>query len=519
MAIDLHIIPRIHILIATYCLFLIYVFVIVGLGIVPVFGNGRYFRFGTPVILEADPTRVLIIDDMGTSVAIMMLLGLEQFVHVVLSEVMEWKKSSEIPMVAVYSGIITYYLRYALHVIFMRSQISFVVSIVFMDLLATAVCKTISIRQRKKIARNGWSQVNMTFVCIVQIACIPLLFSIYIYSGLFQSAYFKIGTPLIIFGTTDVDNKVHYWVIAVCVFAWASLSTVARNNIDHWHNSVLQNPGVINTGLTKWETRAIALNRIVIFYIGLMFLYSFITTQFFFVVIYMLADMLMTTIWKLRKATREKETSDKEELIHDWGIVLVVTMAQALFEVVVVAIVITSHWFNDTYFTWGEGVNVFGTLVPDYHQVAILLAYVAFERLAATLDTNIVQSDLAAWLYGGIESADFDSYSPSTILYIVIATRIGALYYFVLRIQFVLTNYSFVVVAAAVDIPLIVTVDEFHLVHKDSTRRNQQTDYFLKTTQWPTGQKKTLSDSESLYRLTNTPSTTRARQLPLGRVE
>ncbi len=477
MAIDLHIVPHIHIYIAAYATLLMYLFVIIGLSIVPIFTNTEYWRFGVPFILQADPTEVQTLNNSAALAAIIFFLMAERFISRIRDEIVAWMPAERVPLVTQYTGIIIYYMRYAAHVVYMRSQISFVVAVIVADVLAGVMCKWISIKQRRTGA-SRWDKVNIYVATLAHIATIPGFLCLYAFSGLFDSPYFHIGAPLTIFGTTIVTQGAAYWSIVLATFVFACLSSAARNNIDRWHSSVLQNTGEREIGLTTWEARMIAINRMVLFYLGIMFVYSFFTTQYFFVFIYMFADMIMSTVWYARNGRLDPETPPPVDRIKKAGVtVILVTVAQTIFEVVLVTLIAMSGWFDDTYFTWGKDVVVFGAAVTG-PGAKILLAYVGFDRVAATLDANIIEPDIDAWLYGGA-TGHIDGYDDWDVLWIIVTMIFNFWFRYVLRIMFILSNYSFVVIAAAVDIPLTIIVDEFHLAYKQNAKQVARVDGWL----------------------------------------
>lgn len=476
MSIGLHVVQGIHVYIAAYATLMMYIFIILGLAIVPIFTNHQYWRFGTPLILQADPTEIQTLSDPAALTAIIFFLMAERFISRIRNEIVNWTSPEKVPLATQYTGIIVYYMCYAAHVVFMRSQISFVVAIIVADILAVVICKWISIKQRRTGVRR-WDNADVRIATLAQIATIPGFLCLYAFAGLFDSPYFHIGPPLTIFGTTIVDQKVVYWIIVLATTVFACLSSAARNNIDRWHSSVLQNTGEVETGLTTWEARMIAINRMVLFYLGLMFVYTFFTTQYFFVFVYMFSDMLMTTIWYARNG-RLPGTEAPADRIKQTGVtVILVTVAQTIFEIIVVMVISMSGWFDDAYFTWGKDVVVFGAAVTG-NGVKILLAYVAFDRVAATLDANIIEPDIDAWLYGGAEG-HIDQYNDWDILWIIITMMFNYWFRYVLRIMFILSNYSFVVIAAAVDIPLTIIVDEFHLIYKANLKQVRRTQTWL----------------------------------------
>lgn len=458
-----HALPHSHCLVAGYSMILIYVFLIYGLALVPIFTNNEFFSFGVPVTIQADPTKVIVLKSKTKLVFAVLLLAVEQLIDTVLAEAVAWRSRKDLPILYEIVSIVANYLRYATHVVFMRSQISFVLFIVLADLIATLVCRHYSLLRRGG-CKSAWAEIDVGIITAVRAMTIGLFFGVYALAGMYSTPYFSVGPPLLVFEGSAVTSEAQYWLITVCVFAFAALTCAARNNIDHWMHAVVQNTGVETTGFSAAETRAVVLVRIVLYYLSIMFLYTFITTQFYFVAVYAIADIVVTLLWRLRHANVTAQ--------EDWSMVVTLTVAQTVFVLIVVIVISVSHWFDDEYFTWGKGVRVFGAAVDGGKAVSLLLSYVAFERVAVTFLSSIVQSDVSAWLFANAPNAELDEYTHGELLALVCVSRVAEWFYFVLRIQFILTNYAFPVVSAAVDLPLTIAVNELHIIYKENSRQN-----------------------------------------------
>lgn len=474
VALDIHFIPDVYLIIAFCSVCLIYAFVIMGLALVPVFGNRMFFRFKTPVIIEADPTKELLLTDDGILVGLLFLLALEQGMETIVKEIQTL--TEEDSLVVESAEIITRYIRYATHIVFMRSQVSFFVAIVIFDALATIMSKRVSMKfKRQKLSMLFLNQKYSSLLTCCRCMSILVFMACYIYSGLFESAYVYVGVPLIVFDSNAVTTTSGYVIVIISVFIFAAISAAARNNIEKWQSSVLLNLSEEETGMKDWEVRLIIVNRIILLYLSLMFVYTFLTTQFFFVIVYLTADILMTIINKSRNQFKNENNLKDRSFT-----VVFINIIQTTLIGILVVVIVASSWFDYDYFRWGKDVYVFGTLVEKGPKFVLLLFYVAFERICMTAINLIVDADINTWMYDlNARNKDLDNYTDETIVWICTIVKIAKWFYFALRIQFILSNYSFVVVMAAVDIPTTLIINEFHISHKKNLGENIRIRKFL----------------------------------------
>jgi hypothetical protein len=470
----LHIIPNIYVKIAVYGLVMVYAFVVIGTALVPVFGGNSYFKFGAPLTIQADPTSAIVISDNAIFVATCLLLGLDQFVGVFVDELaLRCVGEGAWAVLGTLIGAVQSTVRVAIHVVFVRSQISFVLSVVFFDLCATVICKSISLAHKRAgydFRKFLCEPDALALVLVVRALSLLLYMGVYVATGLLDSPYFQVGPPLIVFDQTAVTEDSHYWMTVTVVFAWALISAASRHIAGRWHLSILQNTGETDAGMRGWTVTMVVFNRVVSHYLGLMFIYTFITTQFLFVVVFFMADVLVICGSRIIGAETKENLADS---------VIVVTATQTTFVVVVAITIGITRWFDDTYFEWGQGVSVFGVAVPESQRVTILLVYAALEQIASVLETNVVLSDVTTWLYSGSPNAELSSYGHLEAVALISITRILTWYYFVLRIQFILTNYAFVVICAAVELPIVLIVDHLHVIHKTNARQIASVREFL----------------------------------------
>lgn len=492
--IKLHLAENIHMFTALYTMVQMYVFIIIGASIVPIFSSDSYFSFGAPVAIAADPLTTETITHNSVIAGIAFFLMADRFITLAAEEALA--HVAKPPPLTKYTMIVTYYMRYGVQLIFLRTQVSFVVATVVADMLAFTLFKWNSINRRLG-AGTGTSQKSamsepqtLLLLTLMQVIEIPCFFLVYMFAGLFDAGlYFEIGPPLVVFSSSTITSEVVYWLVMILSFLDMFLSCAVRNNIEAWSSTTLQNSdkGHEELGMAPWEARLVSAARMVMYYIRVMFVYSFLTTQYFFVIVYIIADICATLIYDYRS---EKHAARKELLRkmragresgeegldrrcdedHDSTKIILLAMAQTIETLLIMVVIIVSHWFAENYFEWGSHIVIFGVHITSPPQIKLLMAYVAFDRVSATLYNNVILPDFNNWMY--TPHAEYDGkdigklYSRWRIMGILAAMRLNNWFRFVIQIQFILSNYSFVVIAAAVDVPLSFIVNERHIRYK-----------------------------------------------------
>jgi hypothetical protein len=478
---------------AVYTVLQMYIFVIIGASIVPIFSSNTYFGFGAPVMIAADPLTSVSITHNSVIVGIAFFLMFDRFATLAVEEAVA--HLAKPPPLLKYTMIITYYMRYGIQLVFLRTQITFVMATVGADILAYILFKWNSINRRLTPwlgQKSGMSEDTiLSVLTLFQIIEIPCFFVVYMFAGMFADGlYFEVGPPLVVFSSTTITSEVVYWLVMILSFMDMFLSCAVRNNIEAWSSGTLQNSdkGHGELGMAPWEARLVSAARMIMYYVRVMFVYSFLTTQYFFVLVYIISDVTATLIYdhnserhaarrtllkKLRaaKSPEEGRRVDREsEEDHDSTKLILLAIAQTVETMLIMVVIIVSHWFVENYFEWGSHIVVFDVHITSPPQIKLLMAYVAFDRISATLYNNVILPDFHNWLYTPADEYDGKDmsklYGRWHILGILTVMRLNNWFRFVVQIQFILSNYSFVVLAAAVDVPLSMIINERHIRYK-----------------------------------------------------
>lgn len=486
-SINLHLTEKIHLFTAVYTVMQMYVFVIIGSSIVPIFSSNTYFSFGAPVPIAADPLNIESIDENSVIAGIAFFFVIDRIVTLAAEEAI--LRAKTYPKTLKYVMIITYYMRYAAHVVFLRTQISFALAVFVADILVFTLFKWVSINSRLTYGDHApVTQRTFLILALVQVIEIPCFFMIYMFAGLFNKGlYFQVGPPLAVFSSAIITDNLTYGLVVVLSFVDMLLSCAVRNNIETWSSGTLQNSDKDHAelGMSPWEARLVSAARMIMYYVRVMFIYTFLTTQYFFVVIYIVADIVATLIYDFRCDERKNlrsvhpkrdapETMTARERAatsdHDSTRIILLAMAQTVETLLIMVAIIVSHWFTETYFEWGHDIVIFDTHITVAPQFKLLLAYVAFDKISATLQNNVILPDFNNWMYTSVDEFDGKDlskiYGRWRILWILVVMRANNWFRFVIQIQFILSNYSFVVIAAAVDVPLSMIVNERHIRYK-----------------------------------------------------
>jgi hypothetical protein len=213
-------------------------------------------------------------------------------------------------------------------------------------------------------------------------------------------------------------------------------------------------------------------------WLRIFFVLMFVVAQFFFVLVYMFADLVATLITTHNAlvtrievdAAPEPKKAEKREAAqvraHHWIVNLSIT--QALETLAVLLVLFLPGLLASSYFQWIREVVVFDNTIKGESMVIMLLTYVGLYRAGATLYNDVITPDFTNWIYA---DAPHLGYSAERNLFILVITRVDFWFRYLLLIQFALSNVYFIIVSAAVDIPLSLVVMARYMRHKDRAWR------------------------------------------------
>jgi hypothetical protein len=379
---------------------------------------------------------------------------------------------------------VMYWFNYAYSLIMVRSQISFTVALIFADLGVYAIGKHTSIlyRLRGRVMDPKSFERILGVVTFVQILAIPCFFVIFQITGLTTSPYFVVGPKLLIFSTV-IENPAEYAFIVVIAFVDQLIASFVRNIIDDWHTSYLQNTERTHDEmiLSRSEGVCIFMLKRFMAWLRILFVLFFLVSQFLFVIVYALADVLATVITTHRSLTApDGAPSGAAAAENTRTHIIVLAVVQAGETLLLLLTLILTGLVDTTYFSWIHHAVIFGNDISGESVIVLLLVYIGIERVGATLYNDIILPDYTNWIYGASPAPGPDpqpgapipelrrgGYSHLTNLLILSVTRVDFWFRFLMLIQFVLSNVFFVIPAAAVDIVLGAIVLFRHVRVKD----------------------------------------------------
>jgi hypothetical protein len=499
----LHVCGSIHEVIAYMHVFTMFTLILMGTSFIHIF-DGTFFRFGAPIFIDAETT----IHNNVIFVVLILFTIFARVLATVSEEVGAWVTTALPPpqaggrntprgerdrrywmiMLTRVVGSVMYWFNYAYSLIMVRSQISFTVALIFADLGVYAIGKHTSIlyRLRGRVMDAKSFERILGVVTFVQILAIPCFFVIFQITGLTTSPYFVVGPKLLIFSTL-IENPAEYAFIVVIAFVDQLIASFVRNIIDDWHTSYLQNTERTHDEMILSRTEGVCIFMLKRFmaWLRILFVLFFLVSQFLFVIVYALADVLATVITTHRSLTAPAGAaaggpSDRAAAENTRTHIIVLAVVQAAETLLLLLTLILTGLVDTTYFSWIHHAIIFGNDISGQSVIVLLLVYIGIERVGATLYNDIILPDYTNWIYGASPAPGPDpqpgalipelrrgGYSHLTNLLILSITRVDFWFRFLMLIQFVLSNVYFVIPAAAVDIVLGAIVLFRHVRVKD----------------------------------------------------
>jgi hypothetical protein len=319
----------------------------------------------------------------------------------------------------------------------LQSQISFVVFVAFIDVVTRYL-----MANNIDYLRDRWKQYQDMLVMLLPIEICMLLLGILIL-GLYTQEFTRVGPPIRPFDIL-LDTDLEYVALHVFVFVDQLFSKFSETMLTRWRMETLLSGRVKE----KSEFKTGKLGAYAIVFVSMsfqwtraMFIINLMFQQLFFVFTYFVAGyaaLLIRRFWTF-------------EFQRIWLILLLEVIEIVL---IVTFISIFAPWGSD-YFSWPPPMTIFDLRVESKQTMGLLLAFVAFIRLGATLHENVTENDIDS----GIIVADLTPPIASTFVpvYVAVTTTHYWLNNMILM-QFILQNISFVVICAAVDIVLLLLI-------------------------------------------------------------
>lgn len=457
----IHIFPRIHEHVAYYNLIMMMFFIVVGGSIIDVL-HGDFFNFGPPFTVSTFKITSDVSWLLFTAFAV-----IDQTVFVIVEELdlrtapLHSKHSLFRCMLLKSINIVMFWQRLTFKYVVMRSQLSIIIPVIFVDLLVYCIAKEQAIwaRDARILDKSAKSLENIHyFMTIAQLAELPMFIIVYITTGMATSEFFSTQAPVVLAGHTVMSNGV-IALISVVIFIDQVGYGFVRALTERWTTTHLQNPDIplAEMHMSRFELYFVCIFKRVLYWIRLMFSITFLTTRYFFGLIYTVGDIISALIMHCYVTEFTRNTSRLIVL----GTVFMLTEMVIVIEVLTVATRMSS-----TYFTWPDELLLFDNTVTGYTSIVTLLIIASFAQIGATLSTDVIAVDFSNWMYGVTKSQILDVYAPKKKLFILMLTRLDSWFRLTLILQFVLSTFFFVLFIGAVDITVGVLIMNKYIKHK-----------------------------------------------------
>jgi predicted small integral membrane protein len=328
----------------------------------------------------------------------------------------------------------------------LQSQISFVVFAAAIDVVTRYL-----MANNIEYLRDRWKEYQDLLVMLLPLEICLLLLGILIL-GLETQEFARVGPPIKPLGIL-LDTNLEYIALHVFVFGDQLFSKFSETLVTRWRMETLLSGRVKD----KKEFKTGKLGAYVIVFVSMsfqwtrsMFIINFMFQQLFFVFTYFVAGyaaLLIRRFWEF-----------------EFGRIWLVLLLEAIEIVFVVTFIsVFAPWGSD-YFSWPPPMTIFDLRIESSQTMSILLAFVAFIRVGATLHENVTENDIDS----GIIIEDLSAPIASTFvpLYVVVTTAHYWLNNMILM-QFILQNISFIVICAAVDIVLLLLITTVAIVRTE----------------------------------------------------
>jgi len=520
---QIHLVEYIHQKIVMYQVAVMYFFILIAYGVLSIL-SPTYFTFSGPFTVMGVKT-----DSEPVKIAIFIFFLYDRLLCNISDEVQMRgvKGPNDMSPKMVYITdicvslvtIVANVMRYTTLIIFMQSQFSFAFFIVLFDVTAHAIMKYKTVAFRG--AKWPFEGVALSlYVCMFEIIEIPMFLLVFQFCGLFNGQYFDFGAPLTIFDE-NITQTAAIVLIVIVVFVDRAMQTAYTNNIDSWFHNKMQHTKVskYDVGLGNFEMRYVYITREVMYWMRIAFVINFLFAKYYFVFVYILAEVIPTCIYTARKHnddSRNKEifgkydnegdkfeyepvedgmeiekmadadadggssyggedndkyvknTLQAQEMQKTKKRILIFASIQLIETVYIIIIIIVPNWIKTMYFKWPSFIVIFDYVITNPHIIAFLLTYVVFDRISATLYNNVILPDINNWLY---KKGHDLGYNVNETMGIIVASRVVYWFRFILLIQFVLANIFFVVTAAVVDVPLTIIIMERYIKYKTKKQK------------------------------------------------
>lgn len=387
--------------------------------------------------------------------------------------------------------LLLHWVRNAVLIIFLYSQISFAFAFALGDMLGHFIIYTglppliegkiphyLELRRRhdageKNIDPTKYGHGWFVTTLVLNIAGVGLLMGTFAASGFFKTDYFSVGPPVAIF-SREVTGDTTYWLTVAYVFCDQLWSSYANGGFGPWIYGKLYNNGVYNLAETTREVYTYYYIHRVVVWLRAIVVLNLTMTQVVFTLTFFAAELVYAVVHVVLEfrtqgaAVRSLVGAVFVRVIQGIGLVIYATTVQIwLFEPI---------FDPDTgdkldirgYFDFPPPFVLAGHLFTSEGLFTLILLYAMYERVPATLSGELI----APMLMHVVEGGDINGirYSPGAVYIIAWLDNLAQWVRNTTTTHFAISNFYFSFFTMLVDLLVSGVVLARYLRYKTTER-------------------------------------------------
>lgn len=377
------------------------------------------------------------------------------------------------------------WLRMAITVVFIYSQISFALAFMIGDLFVQCFLTVCYVEKSRRIQRGEHvpgrfehmlAKISPLYMSLIEVfVSVPILITAFYVSGFAHSEYFDLGPPIVAFGER-IGADWAYALLVVYGFIDQLIASTVNAAFGGWDIGELHNNAVADLHMSPAKARGIFYTRLVCQWIRDIIVINLTLSQFIFTVAFFLADLIVTffSVYKYLVDV----SLDKTQFANGMQ-----RMAQALpskawalavlvIEIIILFIVAGAvGLFQTEYFAFPPPLVLFAAEIEITKEgyIVMLAVYVVIDRIVATLTRDITTPWIITVVIGG--NPHGKHYGGGDVMIVAV----NAIYKWLRRVlayNFIIADFLFVAISAVTDIFVSALITERYLDYKAEMRQH-----------------------------------------------
>lgn len=464
-----------------------YLFVVIGSAIVPIF-EGGFFAFGRPFTISDQD-----FESVAVLLTYILLAMVDQVVTVISEEISNvssfYPKNTNVSRETLHIviGIVVYWQKLVFKYIVIRSQFAIILAVVVVDLTATFMFKDYVIRRRMNMKDGPFSfrlipvgdtatieesahyqDIRNKFL-VLEVVNMLLLGLVYILTGTTDTLYFSTNLPVDLVGHYT-DNGAVVCIVALVVFFDQMVYGLLKRVVDDWFDTHVKHPDTELTDSSLNTTEIMFIHKVkhILYWSRLIFSLSFLTTRYYFVIPYTFGDVA-SGLFKYYNFTvktidaKEEESTANARKKMQADVLVLGTIFMTTELIIIGMIMIIPNFLDSRYFEWPEYIEIFRNTISGEHAIILIMIYAGLFQIGSTLVNEIVIPDFYNWMYGKSSESFVCCYGLRGKLFIIMLVRFDSWFRFLIVVQLVLSNLFFVIIVGTVDV-IVSLVIMYHYV-------------------------------------------------------